>query len=180
MGSQPKEWVTHEAQQEATEATELQGTSQWLRVPVVVANSSVSHNSQQCSPISIIAAVKKFWRRQVIATIPENECQDHFALERTYLGYLRTSLAFSMLGVIIAQFLRLQRSENPDPNLGFFVSGIPLASICIIAAVIVLLAGTFRFWRQQNAILRGKVHAGGWEITTILVIGLMACMAPVR
>lgn len=85
-----------------------------------------------------------------------------------------------MLGVIIAQFLRLQRSENPDPNFGFFVSGIPLASICIIAAVIVLLVGTFRFWRQQNAILRGKVYAGGWEIATIFVTSLMACMAPVR
>lgn len=85
-----------------------------------------------------------------------------------------------MLGVIIAQLLRLQRSENPDPKLGFFVSGVPLASICIIAAVIVLLGGTFRFWRQQNAILRGKVYAGGWEIAIILVTGLMARMAPVR
>lgn len=82
-----------------------------------------------------------------------------------------------MLGVIIAQFLRLQRSENPDPTFGFFVSGIPLASICIVAAVIVLLLGTIRFWRQQNAILRGKVHAGGWEIATIFVSGLMARMA---
>lgn len=85
-----------------------------------------------------------------------------------------------MLGVIIAQLLRLQRSQNPDPKLGFFVSSATLASICIIAAVIVLLVGTFRFWRQQNAILRGKVYAGGWEIAIILVTGLMARMAPVR
>lgn len=79
MGSQPKLQREHnEAQQEATEATELQGTSQWLRVPVI-ASSSLSHSSHH--PISVIAAVKKFWRRQVIATIPENECQDHFGTE---------------------------------------------------------------------------------------------------
>lgn len=85
MGSQPKLQREHdEAQQEATEsteATELQGTSQWLRVPVVVASSSLSHNSHQHRPISVFAAVTTFWRRQVVATIPENECQDHFGTE---------------------------------------------------------------------------------------------------
>lgn len=85
MGSQPKLQPEHdEAQQEATEsteATELQGTSQWLRVPVVVASSSLSHSSHQHRPISVFAAVTTFWRRQVVTTIPENECQDHFGTE---------------------------------------------------------------------------------------------------
>ena len=89
------------------------------------------------------------------------------ALERTYLGYLRTSLALSVLAVIIAQLFRLQHLENPNKDLGFFIISIPLACICIAAAVIVLLLGTYRFWRQQNAILRGKVYAGGWEVNAI-------------
>lgn len=97
------------------------------------------------------------------------------ALERTYLGYLRTSLAFSMLSVIIAQLFRLQHTENPDKELGFFIISIPLACICIGAAITVLLLGTYRFWRQQNAILRGKVHAGGWELNTIGAIILLVC-----
>lgn len=25
-------------------------------------------------------------------------------------------------------------------------------------------AGAFRFWRQQNALMRGRILAGGWEI----------------
>lgn len=82
MGPPPKLQREHnEAQLEATESTELQGTSQWLRVSAVVASSSLSHAPHQRRPCSVIAAVKKFWRLQVIATIPDNECQDHFGTE---------------------------------------------------------------------------------------------------
>lgn len=82
MGPPPKLQREHnEAQQEATESTEMQGTSQWLRVPAAVASRSLSKGPHQRRPCSVIAAVKKFWRLQVIATIPENECQDHFGTE---------------------------------------------------------------------------------------------------
>ena len=97
------------------------------------------------------------------------------ALERTFLGYFRTSLALSFLAVIIAQLFRLQHTEAPDKTLGFYVLGIPLASICIVAAILVLGLGAHRFWRQHNAILRGKVHAGGWEINAIAIVILLVC-----
>ena len=41
--------------------------------------------------------------------------------------------------------------------------------------MVILLLGAYRFWRQQNAILRGKVHAGGWEVNAIGVTVLMVC-----
>ena len=95
------------------------------------------------------------------------------ALERTFLGYLRTSMALSMVSVIIAQLFRLEHVQNPDKVFGFFVLGIPLACICIGAAIVVLVLGAYRCWRQQNAILRGKVHAGGWDVNAI---GLMVVL----
>lgn len=95
------------------------------------------------------------------------------ALERTFLGYLRTSLALAMLSVIIAQLFRLEHAQRPDKVFGYFALGIPLACVCTGTAIVVLLLGAHRFWRQQNAILRGKVHAGGWEM---LVIGLMIAL----
>ena len=97
------------------------------------------------------------------------------ALERTFLGYLRTSFALSVVAVLIAQLFRLQHTDNPNKTLGYFVIGIPLACVFIVAAIAVLLLGTYRFWRQQNAILRGKVHAGGWEINAIGVTVFMVC-----
>ena len=83
-------------------------------------------------------------------------------------------MGLSMVSVIIAQLFRLQHVQDPNKVLGFFVLGIPLACVCIGAAIGVLLLGAYRFWRQQNAILRGKVHAGGWEVNLIgLTIALV-------
>ncbi len=81
-----------------------------------------------------------------------------------------------MLAVIIAQLFRLQHTESPHKDLGFFVIGTPLACVCIMAAIVVLMLGTYRFWRQQNAILRGKVHAGGWEVNAIGVTIFTVCL----
>lgn len=49
------------------------------------------------------------------------------------------------------------------------MTGTPLAACFIIAAIIVLSLGAVRFWRQQSAIVRGKVIAGGWEINVIMI-----------
>jgi uncharacterized membrane protein YidH (DUF202 family) len=94
-------------------------------------------------------------------------------LERTFLGYLRTSQALSMLGVIISQLFTLQKSTQPDPLLGYFAVGKPLGAICQGAAMITLLLGTYRWWRQQNAITRGKALAGGFELTLIGLVVLL-------
>lgn len=99
------------------------------------------------------------------------------ALERTYLGYFRTSLALAFLGVYIAQLFRLQHIENPNPVFGFFVLGIPLSCICTGAAIVVNLLGAYRFWRQQNAMLRGKIYGGGWEVFATLGTVLVVCYA---
>lgn len=79
-----------------------------------------------------------------------------------------------MISVIIAQLYRLEHAQNPNKVFGYFTLSLPLACICIGAAIVVLLLGAYRFWRQQNAILRGKVHVGGWEMNTIgLTIALV-------
>ncbi|KAL8970725.1 MAG: hypothetical protein Q9197_003666 [Variospora fuerteventurae] len=94
------------------------------------------------------------------------------ALERTYLSYFRVALALAFLGVYIAQLFRLQHTEHPDPVFGFFVLGKPLSCICTGAALCVSLLGAYRFWRQQNAMMRGKVFGGGWEVLATFAIVL--------
>jgi uncharacterized membrane protein YidH (DUF202 family) len=121
--------------------------------------------------------IVKFWTAQISVTIDEGSHRDHLALERTFLGYLRTSLAFAMTGVLIAQLFRLQHTVNPNLNLGFFVMGIPLAAIFIGFGAVVLLVGAFRFWRQQNAMIRGKVHRGGLEISMVMLGSIVVSCA---
>lgn len=99
----------------------------------------------------------------------------NIALERTYLGYLRTSFALAFLSVFIAQLFRLQHTARPDPVFGFYRLGVPLSCICTGAAIIVSLLGTYRFWRQQNAMLRGKILCGGWEMLAVYGVFFIVC-----
>jgi hypothetical protein len=75
-----------------------------------------------------------------------------------------------MIGVITAQLFRLQRVANPNPDFGFYVIGRPLSILFMCMAIVVVLVGAFRFWKLQNALVRGKAHTGGWEV--LLVMGL--------
>lgn len=74
-----------------------------------------------------------------------------------------------MTGILIAQLFRLQHTSAPNLTFGFFVVGVPLAAIFIFAAIVIVCIGAFRFWRQQSAMVRGKVWAGGWEVNVIMV-----------
>ena len=62
---------------------------------------------------------------------------------------------------------------NPNLTIGFFVVGTPLACTCIGAAMVIAALGAFRFWRQQNALARGKIHVAGWEMTVIGVLAFL-------
>ena len=91
---------------------------------------------------------------------------------------MRTSLAFAVLGTVIAQFFRLQSSPTPHAKLGLFALGIPLACVCHGTALLYALLGAYRFWRQQTAIARGKVWAGGFELKIIGSWSLLVSPSP--
>jgi uncharacterized membrane protein YidH (DUF202 family) len=103
------------------------------------------------------------------------------ANERTFLAYLRTSLVLSMLGVLIAQLYRLQHSPSPGVVFGYYLLSLPLSILFQCAAVLVLFLGCTRFYRQQAAMARGKVHAGGWDLYTLMGCVFMVCICdPVK
>ena len=104
---------------------------------------------------------------------PTTDTISSIANERTFLGYLRTSLALAMLGVVIAQLYRLQHSESPDPTFGYFVLSKPISCIFHVSAICVAILGSVRFFRQQHAMAIGKIEAGGWEIMIIGVYVLL-------
>ncbi|CAI7661490.1 unnamed protein product [Penicillium bialowiezense] len=116
----------------------------------------------------------RFWTHHVTLTVPHKSNRDYFALERTFLAYIRTSLVITQQGVLIAQLFRLQAAEDLADKLGFHQVGIPLSVTCHAVAILVALVGAFRFWRQQNAIARDKIHAGGWELNFVGI--LLGCI----
>ena len=98
------------------------------------------------------------------------------ANERTYLAYLRTSSAFATLGTTVRQLFLLQ-NQNGSSSTASSPYGQIMAIACLSFAAIVALSGAFRFWRQQNAMARAKVHAGGWEVCTAGLAGLVVSLS---
>lgn len=89
------------------------------------------------------------------------------ANERTALGYMRTAQAFAILGVVIAQLMRLQRSPTPDPSLGFLIISVPLSCTCHIMALLTACLGCYRFFQWQSTMTRGQAISGGFAITSL-------------
>lgn len=80
---------------------------------------------------------------------------------------MRTAQAFAMLGVVIAQLMRLQHSSTPDLSLGFFVISVPLSCTCHVMALLTACLGCYRFFQWQSTMTRGKATSGGFAITVL-------------
>ncbi|KAJ9296768.1 hypothetical protein DTO271G3_4967 [Paecilomyces variotii] len=135
-------------------------------------SQSQSQASQRSNVHGRFSAIRKFWPRSIVLTVPQKSSRDHLALERTFLAYIRTSVATSMLGVLIAQLFRLQRATSSPPphGFGFYTVGIPLSIACHGVAILIAALGAHRFWKQQHAIALGKVYVGGWELYCIATL----------
>ncbi|KAK7225987.1 hypothetical protein V2G26_013990 [Clonostachys chloroleuca] len=101
--------------------------------------------------------------------------RDHLALERTFLAWLRTSLAFASIGVAITQLFRLQTSL---PDSGSVINqdtlrhiGRPLGAAFLVISIIILLLGYRRYTQGQKWIILGKFPASRG---TIIVVSLVA------
>ncbi len=78
-----------------------------------------------------------------------------------------------MLGVFIAQLMRLNHAPTPDPKIGFFIFSVPLASACQILAIVLTIIGSIRFLKYQKYMALGSALAGGWEVSVVGILTLM-------
>ncbi|KAI0199110.1 hypothetical protein F4808DRAFT_220650 [Astrocystis sublimbata] len=102
--------------------------------------------------------------------------RDHLALERTFLAWLRTSLAFASIGIAITQLFRLNSSlANEQTEHRFRQLGRPLGATFIGISILVLLLGYQRFYQPQQWLLKGKFPAsrGSIILVTFVAFSLM-------
>ncbi|KND94653.1 hypothetical protein TOPH_00413 [Tolypocladium ophioglossoides CBS 100239] len=101
--------------------------------------------------------------------------RDHLALERTFLAWLRTSLAFASIGIAVTQLFRLNTSlseETGDANGATLRRmGKPLGAAFLAVSILTLLLGFRRYFRGQEWVMRGKFPASRG---TIIVIAFLA------
>ena len=88
------------------------------------------------------------------------------ALERTFRGHLRTSLALAFVSAIISQSYTLSPIPSAPNRPNSLRPGKLLSGLFISWAMVVVLIGAFRFLRVQRFLLKGKIVAGGWDLVT--------------
>lgn len=69
-----------------------------------------------------------------------------------------------MIGTTVAQLFSI---NHHDSGFGYTAVGRPLAAACFVIAIATLLMGAVRTWRYQNAMIRGRALASGFEIHLI-------------
>jgi len=102
--------------------------------------------------------------------------RDHLALERTFLAWLRTSLAFASIGIAITQLFRLNTSL-PDADMPVRREtlrhlGRPLGAAFLAVSILILLLGYRRFFRGQQWIMRGKFPASRGTVLVLVLVTL--------
>ncbi|PNP42789.1 hypothetical protein TGAMA5MH_05532 [Trichoderma gamsii] len=102
--------------------------------------------------------------------------RDHLALERTFLAWLRTSLAFASIGVAVTQLFRLNTGSASANMVDFDHTklqkmGRPLGATFLVISIVTLLLGCKRYFHAQEWILKGKFPASRG---TILIMSFVA------
>lgn len=101
------------------------------------------------------------------------------ALERTFLGWIRTSGALAMIGCLLAQVAIIserdmeQRMSSKRNSL--VARGMPdisrvtriLAAIAVALALVTVTMGAYRHHSGQQGLLDGRAVTGGWALIGI-------------
>ncbi|KAJ7055724.1 hypothetical protein C8F01DRAFT_1062515, partial [Mycena amicta] len=90
-----------------------------------------------------------------IALVLENRgsvARDHLASERTFLAYVRTSLAVAAAGVALVQLFHISDAGQE----GIWSYARPLAAATIILSLYVLGLGVSRYFTVQASLVNGK------------------------
>ena len=84
-------------------------------------------------------------------------------------------MTLAMIGTTVAQLFTI---TYHDTDFGYTTIGKPLAASCFALAIGTVFLGAVRSWRFQNAMIRGKALASGFEIHVIgLGVGLVSELA---
>lgn len=117
--------------------------------------------------------------------------RDHLALERTFLAWLRTSLAFASIGVGITQLFRLnigrQISDSAndinttlirdDASDRIRKLGKPLGTTFLMISIVTLLLGFKRYFEGQYWIIQGKFPASRGSVILMTAITFVMMLA---
>jgi len=102
--------------------------------------------------------------------------RDHLASERTFLAYVRTSLAVASAGVALVQLFTVASSSSKTVTAYSQAIGLgvarPLGAITVFFGLVVLVIGVTRYFTVQAALTRGNFPVAR---VTIAGVALFLC-----
>ncbi|KAG1743230.1 uncharacterized protein EDB91DRAFT_236106 [Suillus paluster] len=144
------------------------------------ASGSQSHIAHQTAgkrsstePRKFGEIISQFTAPLALSLVLENKgnvARDHLASERTYLAYVRTSLACASAGVALVQLFTLSSSTNVNVRQG----GIdpqrfarPLGATVVLLGLFILIYGLVRYFMTQAALVRGFFPVARNSVTVV-------------
>jgi len=109
-----------------------------------------------------------------------NRARDHLANERTFLAWVRTGLAIIVFGfaigrfgVALQQFFAMQGGKGPKTT-GMSVW---LGLVSIIAGMVMVATGLFRYHTTRNQLDQGAFQPAGWVIDLTAILATLLSLA---
>ncbi|KAF7370834.1 DUF202 domain-containing protein [Mycena sanguinolenta] len=122
-------------------------------------------NGSRPSPSGSSEIEPSLLERLKITLLLENSgsvARDHLASERTFLAYVRTSLAIASTGVALVQLFTISTDTTSDNKTSFLPTtqriqawARPLGATMVCFGLVVLTFGTIRYFRIQSALIQG-------------------------
>jgi putative membrane protein len=113
--------------------------------------------------------------------VPEdaNKATNHLANERTFLAWVRTSVAIVVFGFAIGRFAIALRQltafqGHPTKTTGLSVW---MGMISIVAGVIMVIAGLLRYRKTRALLDQGKFEPAGFLIDLVTILTVLFGLA---
>ena len=107
-------------------------------------------------------------------TEDSNRARDHLANERTFLAWVRTSVAIVVFGFAIGRFAIAMRQLTAFQGLASKTTGLSvwMGMISILAGVLMVIMGLVRYRKTRALLEEGKFEPAGFivDLVTILTV----------
>lgn len=108
-----------------------------------------------------------------------NRARDHLANERTFLAWVRTSVAIVVFGFAIGRFAialrQLARLQGSEPHATGF--SVWMGTISILAGVVMVVAGLMRYRKTRAQLDEGKFEPAGFIVDLVTILTVLFALA---